>query len=224
MNSAADAPVPRVSLRPVGSPLSIGMAGLGIASLIQSGYDLHWIAGSEALKVGLILIAVPFVMQGLATIFAYLARDGTAGYALGVLAASWLAIGLVHVAAPADRRSGALGLMMLASAGMLGLAAVAVMSAKPLPAAVFGVEALRFAVAGIYELGGPAFWRHFAGIAGLVVIAGAAYCALAFALEDQQRRPVLPTLRRGRGRDAVAGAPAEALDDVLHDPGVRQTT
>jgi hypothetical protein len=57
-----------------------------------------------------------------------------------------------------------------------------------------------------------------------VVIAGAAYCALAFALEDQQRRPVLPTFRRGRGRAAVFGPAAEALDDVLHDPGVRQTT
>lgn len=219
-----DGLAPRIYLRPIGSPLSIGMAGLGIASLIQSGYDLRWIAGSEALKAGLILIAVPFVMQGLATIFAYLARDGAAGGALGVLASTWLAVGLVHVAAHADRRSGALGLLLLASAGMLGLAAVAVMSAKPLPATVFGLEALRFAGAGIYELGGPTFWRDFAGIAGLVVIAGAAYCALAFALEDQQRRPVLPTLRRGRGRAAVVGAPAEALDDVLHDPGVRQTT
>jgi uncharacterized protein len=224
MNSTSDGLVPRVFLRPVGSPLSIGMAGLGIASLIQSGYDLRWIAGSEALKAGLILIAVPFVMQGLATIFAYLARDGAAGYALGVLAASWLAIGLVHVAAHADRRSGALGLMLLASAGMLGLGAVAVAGAKPLPGTLFGVEALRFAVAGIYELGGPAFWRDFAAITGLVVTAGAAYCALAFALEDQKRRPVLPTLRRGRGRAAVVGAPAEALDDVLHDPGMRQTT
>jgi hypothetical protein len=214
----------RVFLRPIGSPLSIGMAGLGIASLIQSGYDLRWIAGSEALKVGLILVAVPFVMQGLATIFAYLARDGAAGYALGLLATTWLAIGLVHIAAHADRRSGALGLMLLASAGMLALAAVSVAGAKPLPAAVFGIEAFRFATGGIYELAGATFWRDVAGITGLVVIAAAAYCALAFALEDQQRRPVLPTFRRGRGRAAVVGAAAEALDDVLHDPGVRQTT
>ena len=215
---------PRIYLRPVGSPLSIGMAGRGMASLLPSGYDLRWIAGSEALKVGLILIAVPFVLQGLATIFAYLARDGAAGYALGVVATTWLAIGLVHVAAHADRRSGALGLLQLAAGGMLTLAALAVAGAKPLPATVFGIEAVRFAIAGIYELAGATFWRDIAGIGGLVVLAGAAYCALACALEDQQRRPVLPTLRRGRGRAAVAGAPAEALDDVLHDPGVRQTT
>jgi succinate-acetate transporter protein len=221
MNSVPDA---RVFLRPIGSPLSMGMAGLGIASLIQSGYDLRWVAGSEALKVGLILIAVPFVLQGVATIFAYLARDGTAGYALGVLATSWSAIGLVHVASQADRRSGALGLMLLASAGMLALAAVSAAGAKPLPAAVFGVEGLRFAIAGIYELGGASFWRDIAGVGGLVVVVAAAYCALAFALEDQHRRPVLPTLRRGRGRAALVGAATEALDDLLHDPGVRQTT
>ena len=224
MNPMPDGPAPRVFLRPIGSPLSMGMAGLGIASLIQSGYDLRWVAGSEALKVGLILIAVPFVLQGLATIFAYLARDGTAGYALGVLATSWLAVGLIHVAAHADRLSGALGLMLLASAGMLSLAAVAVAGAKPLPGAVFGVEAVRFALGGVYELAGASFWRDIAGITGLVVVAAAAYCALAFALEDQQRRPVLPTFRRGRGRAAVLGGTTEALDDVLHDPGVRQTT
>jgi len=34
---------------------------------------------------------------------------------------------------------------------------------------------------------------------------------------------VLPTLRRGRGRTAVFGAPAAAVDDVVHDARVRQT-
>jgi hypothetical protein len=47
---------------------------------------------------------------------------------------------------------------------------------------------------------------------------------LAFELEGQQRRPVLPTFRRGRGRAAMVGAADAALDDYLHDAGVRQTT
>jgi hypothetical protein len=50
---------------------------------------------------------------------------------------------VVHVAAHADQRSGALGLMLLASGGMLVLAALSVAGAKPLPATVFGIEALR---------------------------------------------------------------------------------
>lgn len=215
---------PRVFLRPIGGPLSLGMSGLGIASLVQSGFDLHWIARNQSVKVGLILLAVPFVLQVLASIFSYLARDGASGSALGVLATSWLAIGLVHVASPAGNRSGALGLMLLASAGMLALASLSVTTAKPLPGVVFLLEAVRFALAGIYELAGVGVWGRAAGILGLVVIGGAAYCALAFELEAQQRRPVLPTFRRGRGRATVLGAAEAAIDDVLHDPGVRQTT
>jgi hypothetical protein len=56
------------------------------------------------------------------------------------------------------------------------------------------------------------------------VVAVAGYCLRAFDLEGQQRRPVLPTFRRGRGRLAVLGSPDAAVDDVLHDAGVRQTT
>jgi succinate-acetate transporter protein len=143
---------------------------------------------------------------------------------MGILAASWLAIGLVQATSSFPHRSGALGLMLLASAGTLGLSAITVSTAKPLPGAVFAIETVRYALAGIYELGGAGAWRDVAGIAGLVVVGVAAYCVLAFELEGQQRRPVLPTFRRGRGRDAVLGDPEAAVDGVFHDPGVRQTT
>jgi uncharacterized protein len=224
VNAVADGISPRVFLRPIGSPLTLGMSGLAIASLVQSGFDLHWIAKDQAVKVGLILLAVPFVLQGIASVLAYLARDGAAGSGLGVLAATWLAIGLIHLNSPSGHRSGALGLLLLASAGVLGLTSLAVMAAKPLPGAVFLTVAIRFALAGIYQLGGAGAWVHAAGIVGLVVVGGAAYSVIAFELEGQRRRPVLPTFRRGRGRAAVLGAPEAAVDDVLHDPGVRQTT
>lgn len=215
---------PRVFLRPIGSPLPLGMSGLGIASLVQSGFDLHWIAKTQSVKVGLILLAVPFVLQLIASVLSYLARDGATGAALGTLATSWLAIGLVHMASPSGHRSGALGLMLLASAGMLIASALAVGIVKPLPGTVFAITAIRFALAGIYQLGAASAWGNAAGIAGLVVIAGAAYCVFAFELEGQRRRPVLPTLRRGRARAALLGASDAAIDDVVHDPGVRQTT
>jgi succinate-acetate transporter protein len=213
-----------VFLRPIGSPLNLGLSGLGVASLVQSGFDLHWVTRDQSVDVGLILLAVPFVLQVIASVLAYMARDGASGAALGVLATSWLAIGLVHVASPAGHRSGGLGLMLLGSAGMLALASVSVGASKPLPAAAFLIAATRFALAGIYELGGAGAWRDASGIAGLALLAVAAYAALAFELEDQMHRPVLPTFRFGRGRVAVMGSPDGAIDDVLHEPGVRQTT
>jgi uncharacterized protein len=224
VSSVPDGLSPRVFLRPIGSPLTLGMSGLAIASLVQSGYDLRWVAKSQSLQVGLILIAVPFVLQSLASVFAYLARDGAAGSALGVLATSWLAIGLVHIVSAPGHRSGALGLMLLASAGVLILSAMAVGTAKPLPALVFTTVGVRFVLAGIYELGATGAWQDGAGIVGLVVVAAAGYCVLAFELEGQQHRPVLPTFRRGRGRVALLGSADAAVDDVMHDPGVRQTT
>src|SRR5437763_536577 len=94
------------------------MSALAIASLVQSGFDLRWIAASQATQVGLILLAVPFVVQLIASVFSDLARDA-------------------------------------------------------------------------------------AGMTGLVVVALATYCVLAFELEGQERRPVLPTFRRARGAVAL---------------------
>jgi uncharacterized protein len=218
-----DAPVPRIFLRPIGSPLALGMSGLAVASLVQSGLDLHWIALDQSHDVGLILISVPFVLQVVACVFSYLARDGATGAAVGLLSVSWLAEGLVHMNSPPASRSGALGLMLLAAAGMLILSSVAVAVAKPAVAAVFTLAALRFATSGIYYLGGSNFWQTAGGIIGLVVVATAAYCLLAFELEGQHHRAVLPTFRRGRGAATTTSA-AQVGDGVMSEPGVRQTT
>ncbi len=68
------------------------------------------------------------------------------------------------------------------------------------------------------------FAKHVAGIVGLVAVGLAAYCVLAFELEGQQRRPVLPTFRRRRAALAMTdGIPAQ-LDGIAHEAGVRQTT
>jgi uncharacterized protein len=214
----------RIFLRPIGSPLAIGMSGLAIASFVQSGFDLHWVAGSQGVEVGVILLAVPFVVQLLAAIFSYLARDGASGTCTGVLSTSWLAIGVVHIVASPSRTSGALGLMLLASGGVLVLAAVAVGVAKPLPAAVFALAAARFAISGIYELSRVAVWQDVAGIIGLVVVAGAAYCSLAFELEGQKHGSVIPTMRRGGGESAAVEGAAAQLEGIGGEPGVSPTS
>jgi uncharacterized protein len=221
---AVDAPAPRIFLRPIGSPLTIAMSGLAIASLVESGLSLKWVPSAETTQAGLILIAVPFVLQMLATVFAYLARDGAGGAAIGVLSTTWLALGLSHLSAQPGRAVAVLGLLLVAAAGVLALSATAISVGKPLPGAAFLLAALRFGLAGVYELSGVSIWQDVAGIVGLVVCGMAAYCVLAFELEGQQRRPVLPTLRRGRAELALSAGAAAQLDGVAHEAGVRQTT
>jgi succinate-acetate transporter protein len=200
------------------------MSGLAIASLVQSGVELHWTPPDQTFQAGLILVAVPFVLQLLACIFSYLARDGATGAAVGVLATSWLAIGLIHIAAKPGATSAALGLLLLAAGGALGAAAAAIASSKPLPGAIFAAAALRFAIAGVYQLSTITFWEHAAGVLGLLVTALALYATLAFELEGQRERPVLPTFRRGRAAAAIRDGAGSDRDRLVTEPGVRETT
>jgi succinate-acetate transporter protein len=202
----------------------LGLAGLTIGSLVDSGLELRWIAPSQALQVGLILVAVPFTLQLIASVLSYLARDGAAGATLGVLAASWLSLGLIHVVSPSSRVSGALGLLLLVAGGCVALSAMSVATAKPLPALVFLAAALRFILSGIYQLSATNAWQHAAGVLGLVVCGLAGYCVLAFELESQNRAPVLPTLRRGRGAAAISDGSQAQVASVVHEAGVRQTS
>jgi len=221
--SGQETAVTRIHLRPVGSPLTIGMSGLAVASLVQSGLDLHWIASDQTHQVGLILVSVPFLLQMIACIFCYLARDGATGATVGVLSVSWLADGLVHLTSVSGSRSGALGLMLLMSGATLILSAVAVGSAKPLPGVVFGLAGLRFIISGVFELCGAPSWQDAGGVIGLAVVALAGYCVLAFELEGQEHRPVLPTFRRGKARTTPHDL-AEQLGGIVNEPGIRQTT
>ncbi len=221
--AVADAPV-RIFLRPIGSPLTVGMSGLAVASLVQSGLELGWIVRSQVTEVGLILIAIPFVLQLLACVFAYLARDGATGASLGLLSVTWLAVGLVHVSSLPGHRSGALGLMLLGSGGTLALSAIAVGAVKPLPGFLFMIVGARFALGGVFELGAGSAWQGAAGIAGLVVTGLAAYSVLAFELEGQQHRAILPTFRRGRGEQAISAGIEAQIGEIANEPGVRQMT
>lgn len=214
-----DQPPARIVLRPIGSPLTVGMSGLAIASLVQSGVDLRWVAQSQAVEAGLILLAVPFVLQLLATIFCYLARDGAAGAAIGTLATTWLALGLVHIYSH-GARSPALGLLLLAAGAVLALSAIAACIAKPLPGVVFVLAAVRFVLSGIYELSGNGTCLRLAGIVGLIACAAAFYCVIAFELESQQR-PVLPTFRRGPGAGTSQDGDLE-LQGLGTEAGVRR--
>lgn len=214
----------RIVLRPIGTPITVGMAGLAIASLVQSGLDLHWIAPTQGRDVGFILISVPFLMQGFASVLSYLARDGAAGAALGILSTTWLGYGLIHLTASPGSTSGALGLLLLAASGTLLFSGLAVTVLKPLIGLIFVVEAARWAVAGIYQLSHIHSWQHAAGIIGCVVTGLAGYGAVAFELEGEMHHPVLPTLRRANGRTAIEAGFEAQTQGVINEAGVRQTS
>ena len=181
----AERPPVRIFLRPMGSPLTIGLSGLAVASLVQSGFDLGWVAKSQASQVGVILIAVPFVLQLIASVFSYLVRDGAVGACTGVLSTTWLAMGLLHIISP-GQTSDALGLLLLSAGGVLALSTIALVLGKPLPAAVFGLAAVRFGLAGIYELTSNGTWQDAAGVVGLVVCGLAAVGVFTFELQGMR--------------------------------------
>ena len=218
-----DLPPSTVFLRPIGSPLTVGLSGLAIASLVESGLDLGWIAKSQTPQVGLVMLAVPFILQLIACVFSYLARDGATGACVGVLSTTWLGIGLISITSGSST-SGALGLLLVASGGLLGVSATATGMAKPLAGLVFVAAALRFEFSGVYELSSNGWWKDASGILGLVVCGLAAYSVLAFELEGQKRQPVLPTFRRGRGERSVRGGWNAQLDGIVHEAGVRETS
>ena len=214
-------PALRVVLRPIGSPITIAMSGLGIASILESGLALGWVPSGQAREVGLALLAVPFILQTLACVFLYLVRDGVTAASVGVLATTWLGLALVHITSAGDAPSAAVGLLLVSAAAAIAISGSVSLANGLLPGVVFLLAALRFAVAGIDQLGGWIAWQHAAGVIGLVVAGAVMYTALAFELKTQLRRVVLPTFQWGRSEPAV-----EALDGrlgpIVHEPGLQR--
>jgi succinate-acetate transporter protein len=196
-------------LRPIGNPLPLGFLALAGATLLVSGLQLGWLSESEGRNVALILIAFVFPLQLVTALFGYLGRDVVAGTGMGILCGTWLSVGLVTLTSPAGSTSDALGLFLLLAAVAMLVPASAAASGKLVAVAVLGTTALRFACTGIFELTASDTWKDIAGVVGLALCAIAVYAALAIALEEARRTTVLPTGRRGAGRD------------VEDEPGIR---
>lgn len=168
------------------------------------------------------VLTLPFVLPLTGCVLAYLARDAATGTAAGAIATTWLALGIVQVVDSPRATSGALGLMLIASASLLALTTVSIAIVKPLPAVLFFAAAVRFALTGIYHLSSDRGFQKAAGVIGLVLFAVALYAVLAFELEDQ-RKALLPTFRRKSAAVALSGADGEATGDLAREAGVRRT-
>jgi succinate-acetate transporter protein len=212
----------RIVVRPIASPTGLGLFGLAAATLVVSGLQLGWAGKTEGSKVGLILIAFPFLAQLLASIWSALARDGVATTGMGVLALTWLSVGLVLLSSSPGEKSDALGLLLLVSALAMLLTGVVASLSKLAVAAVFVTAALRFGLTALDQLSGNEFWEDAAGVVGLVLFALAIYGAFASELEDAQGKTVLPLGRRMKGRLALDGSFDEQMRQAPNEPGVRQ--
>jgi uncharacterized protein len=214
--------VTRVVVRPIASPVALGLYGLAAGTLVLAGQQLGWVDAGERKPVALILVAFPFLAQLIASLWSTLARDGVAATAMGVLALTWLSTGLVQFSTPPGSTSDALGLLLLFSSIAMALTGVTAFQSKVLLGVVFLVAATRFALGGLHQLTANEAWEDAAGITGLILFLLAIYSAFAGEIEDAQGHTVFPIGRRMKGRLAVEGSLAEQLKHVPNEPGVRQ--
>jgi len=184
--------------RPLPSPLPLGFIGLAGATLTASGLQLHWIpsSGADWMTVGLILMVFPVPLQAIGAVMGFVARDAVAATGMGVLAATWLALGAAMFTGVPGQLSPGLGLLLIGAAGGLLVPAAVGSLTKGVAATVMGLASLRFDLTGAYEIAGTEGWRLAAGVCGLVLFAVALYAALAFEVESSYGRTVLPTGRR----------------------------
>jgi uncharacterized protein len=212
----------RIVLRPIANPLPLGFLALAAGTLMLSGLQLGWLAAPEGRNLALVLIAFVFPLQLVACVFGYLGRDVVAGTGMGVLAGTWLSIGLVTLTSAPGATSDALGLFLVVAGCAMIVPAAGASTGKVVAFAVLATTALRFVLSGLYQLTSRPGWEDAAGAVGLALGALALYAAAAMTLEDARRETLLPLLRRGAGRASLERSFDEQLAGIEHEAGVRE--
>lgn len=211
----------RVFLRPIASPFALGFLGLAGASVTVAGLELGWVPHAETRQVALIVLIFAPLLQAIACVFGFLGRDAVAATGMGTLAGTWACIGAVELLSPKGI-SHALGTFLFLAGTAVLLSAATAAQTKVVPAAVMLTTAIRFYLTAAYQVGGGTSWEHAAGYCGLVLGFVAVYGAFSIETEDIKRKTVLPTLRRGRGREVMAGDLATQVAKLGSEAGVRE--
>lgn len=212
----------RVFVRPIAGPLPLGFLGLAGDTIVVAGQELGWISHADTVHAGIIMIIFAPLLQLIACVFGFLARDATAATGMGVLAVAWGSIGAVILTSRPGATSHALGtLLFLAGAAVLISAGTAAMY-KLVPAIVMAFTGLRFIITGVHEFVPGAGWRIAAGVFGVALGFVAVYGAASLEIEGMRRSPLLPTLRRGEGRHALDGELSEQVNEIAAEAGVRK--
>jgi succinate-acetate transporter protein len=212
----------RIVLRPIGSPLPLGLLALAPAGLLLSCYQVGAFTTAEAGTVALIMLGFAVPLELIAAVLCFLARDGLAGTALGVFAGAWLASGLVLRSTTPGATSPAFGVFLLSIAGALAILVAGAAGGKAGPALVMSAGIARFLLAGLFELTGSIGVEHAASIVGFVLVGAAVYTSLATEIEDIQGESRLPIGRRQRAAVAMQGGFEDQLEGLEREAGVRQ--
>jgi hypothetical protein len=212
----------RVNLRPLATPLPLGLLGLALGSLMLSALQLGWISQTNTPQVGLVLLVFVTPVQVITALLSFYIRDVVMATALGLLAGSWASSGVLLLQSKPGGTSQTLGLLAIGVAVALLVPAIGVSFAKPVASVLVVVAACRFAATGIFELTDVDRWQTVGGVIGVVLMCTATYAALAFALEDARHHPVLPVSRRDTSSAAMSGSLAGQLEHLATEAGVRQ--
>jgi uncharacterized protein len=212
----------RVVLRPVATPVPLGLLALALGSILLSAVQLQWITVQSTPQVALVILVFVVPLQALGTILCFLIRDVVMATGFGLLTASWAATSTLLTSGQPGARNQVLGVLAIAAAVALLVPASGATWSKPAGATVMLVAALRFALTGAYQLGASNSWQTASAIIGVVLVGTALYAAAAFLLEDARHHRVLPVSRRSTSRYAMSGELGHQLDTLPAEAGVRQ--
>jgi succinate-acetate transporter protein len=215
-------PATLITLRPIASPLALGFVGLAMGTTIVAALQLGWITATDQRLVAIALLAFVAPLQGLASIFGFLGRDGIAATGMGILAASWATVGWALWVSPPGSTSKALAIILFVSAASMLVPASTALSSKLVPALILITAAVRLGASGAYEYTGSGGWETTAGWIGVLLGVLALSGAWAVQLEDVLGSTVLPVGRLGRGRVAMRGTLSRQTAGLHHEAGVRQ--
>jgi uncharacterized protein len=215
-------PQVRVVVRPYGSPVPLGFFAFGIGMFLYAALGAGWVKPADQHTVGMLLALFVFPLQIVATVFAYLARDGAAGTALGLFSTSWLAGGVLLATATPGTLDRADGFYLIAFTIVILLLAGASIAGRPLLAAFLIVSSCRSLTSAVYELGGGRGWDTVAGWFAFASFVIALYGGMAFLLEDTLGRTLLPLARTGVARTAIESGLEDQLSAVEDEAGVRR--
>lgn len=179
-----------MSARPLALPLPLGFLALAAGTTLLAALQLGWLSSADGRDVAVALLAFVAPLQGVASLVGFLSGDLVAATGMGLLAGTWATTGITVLESPPGATSAALGTLLLTVAVALLLpAGGAVLRGGPLPGAVIGGAAVRFALTGGYEIAATRAWERAAGAAGLALAVLAVGAAVVLVVRAARGEP-----------------------------------